>query len=40
MDKEVLTGDVVDAIGGPANQFQLYPYVGVDPADGEQLFWI
>ena len=38
MDKEVLTGDVVDAIGGPANQFQLYPYVGVDPADGEQLF--
>lgn len=38
MDKEDLTGDVVDAVGGPADQWQLYPYLGVDPTDGEQLF--
>lgn len=38
MDAQNLQGDVVDAIGGPANQYQLYPYIGVDPADGEQLF--
>jgi TonB-linked SusC/RagA family outer membrane protein len=38
MDKQDLSGDVVNAIGGPASQFQLYPYVGVDPTDGEQLF--
>ncbi|WP_295204133.1 SusC/RagA family TonB-linked outer membrane protein [uncultured Chryseobacterium sp.] len=38
MDRQDLSGDVVNAIGGPANQFQLYPYVGVDPTDGEQQF--
>jgi TonB-dependent starch-binding outer membrane protein SusC len=38
MDKQDLSGDVVNAIGGPASQFQLYPYAGVDPVDGEQLF--
>lgn len=38
MDTEDLTGDVVDAIGGTASQYQLYHYLGVDPTDGEQLF--
>jgi len=38
MDTQDLSGDVVDAVGGPANQYQLYPYIGVDPADGEQMF--
>lgn len=38
LDAQDLTGDFVNAIGGPASQWQLYPYVGVDPADGEQMF--
>jgi len=38
MDTENLSGDVVNAIGGTASQYHLYPYVGVDPTDGEQLF--
>ncbi|UZT96681.1 SusC/RagA family TonB-linked outer membrane protein [Chryseobacterium fluminis] len=38
MDTQDLSGDVVDAVGGPASQYQLYPYIGVDPADGEQMF--
>lgn len=38
LDAEDLTGDVVNAVGGPAGQYQLYPYVGIDPTDGEQLF--
>lgn len=38
LDAQDLTGDVVNAVGGPVNQYQLYPYLGVDPADGEQLF--
>lgn len=36
--KQDLTGDVVDAEGGSADQWHLYPFVGIDPADGEQLF--
>lgn len=38
LDAQDLTGDVVNAVGGPASQYQLYPYLGVDPADGEQMF--
>lgn len=38
MSNEDLSGDVVNAIGGPASQYQLYSYVGVDPTDGELLF--
>ncbi|RXM60284.1 hypothetical protein BOQ60_23880 [Chryseobacterium sp. CH1] len=38
MEANDLTDDAVDAVGGPANQWQLYPYLGVNPANGEQLF--
>ena len=38
MSNENLSGDVVNAIGGPASQYQLYTYVGVDQADGQQMF--
>lgn len=38
LDNENLSGDVVNAIGGPAQQYQLYPYIGVDPTDGNLLF--
>ena len=38
MSNEDLSGDVVNAIGGPASQYQLYSYVGVDQTDGELLF--
>ncbi|MFZ4930774.1 SusC/RagA family TonB-linked outer membrane protein [Chryseobacterium sp. Mn2064] len=38
MSNENLADDVVNAIGGPASQYQLYPYIGVDPTDGEQMF--
>lgn len=38
MSNENLAGDVVNAIGGPAGQYQLYPYVGVNPANGNLLF--
>jgi TonB-linked SusC/RagA family outer membrane protein len=38
MDTNDLTGDVVDAVGGPADQWHLYPYLGVNPSNGEQLF--
>lgn len=31
MGSENLAGDVVHAIGGPAGQYQLYPYIGVNP---------
>lgn len=37
-DKEDLTGDNVNAVGGPASQWQLYHYAGVNPANGEQQF--
>jgi len=33
-----LNGDAVDGVGGPADQWHLYPYLGVNPANGEQLF--
>lgn len=38
MDSPDLINNVVNAVGGPARQHQLYPYLGVDPTDGEQLF--
>ncbi len=38
LDNENLADDVVNAIGGPAQQYQLYPYIGVDPTDGNLLF--
>lgn len=38
LDSEDLSGDVVNAIGGPASQYQLYHYLGVDSSDGELLF--
>ncbi|MFS4430098.1 SusC/RagA family TonB-linked outer membrane protein [Chryseobacterium sp. S90] len=38
MEAPDLTGDFVDGIGGPADQWQLYPYLGVNPSNGEQLF--
>jgi hypothetical protein len=34
MSSENLAGDVVNAIGGPAGQYQLYPYVGVNRDNG------
>ncbi|MDF2552064.1 MAG: SusC/RagA family TonB-linked outer membrane protein [Chryseobacterium sp.] len=36
--EDIVNGDNNDGIGGPASQFYLYPYIGVDPTDGEQLF--
>ncbi|WP_162926072.1 SusC/RagA family TonB-linked outer membrane protein [Chryseobacterium aurantiacum] len=38
MDSENLAGDVVNAIGGPAGQFQLYPYLGVNRENGNLQF--
>ncbi|WP_417427732.1 SusC/RagA family TonB-linked outer membrane protein [Halpernia sp.] len=38
LDTQDLTNDVVDAVGGPINQFQLYNYLGVNAANGNQLF--
>lgn len=38
MDYENLTDDNVNAVGGPAQQWQLYEYLGVNPATGEQVF--
>ena len=38
MDSENLAGDVVNAIGGPAGQYQLYPYVGVNRENGNLQF--
>lgn len=38
MENNDLTDDAVDAVGGPANQWQLYEYLGVNPSNGEQLF--
>lgn len=38
MDSENLAGDVVNAIGGPAGQYQLYPYIGVNPDNGNLQF--
>lgn len=38
MDYEDLTDDNVNAVGGPAAQWQLYEYLGVNPATGEQIF--
>lgn len=38
MSNENLAGDVVNAIGGPAGQYQLYPYVGVNQATGNMQF--
>lgn len=38
MSNEDLSGDVVNAIGGPATQYQLYPYVGVNSANGNLQF--
>ncbi|HCN50946.1 MAG TPA: SusC/RagA family TonB-linked outer membrane protein [Chryseobacterium sp.] len=38
MSNENLAGDVVNAIGGPAGQYQLYPYIGVNQANGNMQF--
>lgn len=38
MGSENLAGDVVHAIGGPAGQYQLYPYIGVNPDNGNLQF--
>lgn len=38
MGSENLAGDVVNAIGGPAGQYQLYPYIGVNPDNGNLQF--
>lgn len=38
MGSENLAGDVVNAIGGPAGQFQLYPYLGVNSENGNLQF--
>jgi TonB-linked SusC/RagA family outer membrane protein len=38
MGSENLAGDVVNAIGGPAGQYQLYPYIGVNPENGNLQF--
>ena len=38
LDAQDLSGDVVNAVGGTASQYQLYSYVGVDSADGELMF--
>lgn len=38
MSNEDLSGDVVNAIGGPASQYNLYHYVGVNSANGNLLF--
>jgi TonB-linked SusC/RagA family outer membrane protein len=38
MEANDLTDDTVDGVGGPADQWHLYPYLGVNPSNGEQLF--
>lgn len=38
MENQDLTGDNVNAVGGPAYQWQLYRYVGVNPQTGEQQY--
>ncbi|QQQ26783.1 SusC/RagA family TonB-linked outer membrane protein [Chryseobacterium indoltheticum] len=38
LDAQDLSGDVVNAVGGTASQYQLYSYVGVDSTDGELMF--
>lgn len=38
LPNESLVGDNVNAIGGPAYQWNLYRYVGVNPETGEQQF--
>ncbi|MCJ8497182.1 SusC/RagA family TonB-linked outer membrane protein [Chryseobacterium salipaludis] len=38
MDTEDLQDDIVNAIGGVAYQWHLYPFVGVNPDTGEQQF--
>ena len=38
MSNENLSDDIANAIGGPANQFITYPYVGVNPANGNLQF--
>ncbi|MGG7470473.1 SusC/RagA family TonB-linked outer membrane protein [Chryseobacterium arthrosphaerae] len=38
MSNEDLSDDVVNAIGGPAGQYHLYPYVGVNQANGNMQF--
>ncbi|SIS96916.1 TonB-linked outer membrane protein, SusC/RagA family [Chryseobacterium ureilyticum] len=38
MNNEDISDDIADAIGGPANQFIMYPYVGVNPNNGNMLF--
>lgn len=38
MGSENLAGDVVNAIGGPAGQYQLYPYIGVNRENGNLQF--
>ncbi|WP_288446602.1 SusC/RagA family TonB-linked outer membrane protein [uncultured Chryseobacterium sp.] len=38
MNSENLAGDVVNAIGGPAGQYQLYTYVGVNRDNGNLQF--
>ena len=38
LPEEDLSDDIVNAIGGPLAQWQLYPYVGVNPANGNYLF--
>jgi len=38
LPEENLSGDLVHAVGGPLSQWQLYPYIGVNPANGNFLF--
>ncbi|KQT22945.1 SusC/RagA family TonB-linked outer membrane protein [Chryseobacterium sp. Leaf405] len=38
MSNEDLSDDIVNAIGGPASQYQLYQYLGVNSANGNMLF--
>ena len=38
LPEENLSGDIVHAVGGPLSQWQLYPYIGVNPANGNFLF--
>ncbi|OCA69664.1 hypothetical protein BBI01_16155 [Chryseobacterium artocarpi] len=38
MNNEDISDDIAHAIGGPANQYILYPYLGVNPNNGNMLF--
>ncbi|GGG54584.1 SusC/RagA family TonB-linked outer membrane protein [Epilithonimonas arachidiradicis] len=38
LDREDTTGDFVNVVGGPAYQWHLYPYIGVNSANGNQQF--